>query len=351
MSTRFADELKYRLEPLRTDDLDSYIDGLAEMFAMSELLAREGDGYVFGENELTPPTAANIQGAEPWWFYFTYPARGANSLDPSVMYGPHVSIKATSAVTDGDNIGTAYANAPVEPGATYRWQGVVRGIPGENVIVTANLYELVNAGGAASSNAENVTVGTGWTPFEVEFTVPADRHFAYLYVLGAAVTGREQWIAKPELVRRNEVTDAAAWQRLTDIDAVVSESALLWLAQLAGVRVPVGLQLESMRDYVQLAEAQRRGTIAYMVEIAQRHLTGDKTVFTIERVTNAYRLRFVTRLDETDDPDAVEAALRAVKPAGIVLEYEAVGGITSTPSTWAGVDGALTWDDTTDEVP
>jgi hypothetical protein len=171
--------------------------------------------------------------------------------------------------------------------------------------------------------------------------------------LSVFIGGIAAMFAEIELLSREDDDGNPPWSQIMDVDLASTEFALLWLAQMAGVRVPVGMEIEDMRDFIRLAESRRRGTIAYMVEIAQRYLTGDKTVVVFERVDGfAYRLRIVTRDDETADPDAVEAALLAVKPAGIVLEYGDVDGVTWSEaiSAWNSA-GAIAWDDTSDEVP
>jgi hypothetical protein len=161
-----------------------------------------------------------------------------------------------------------------------------------------------------------------------------------------------EMFAEVELVAREDEDGKLPWSHLLDPE-LANLNELLWLAQMAGVRIPIGLGLEDARSFVELAESRRRGTLAYMIELAQRLLTGTKTVFYIERYNDsAYQLRMATRTSETPDEDAVRAALLSAKPAGIVLTYDAVAGITWDEPThaWTGA-GAATWDSSADAVP
>lgn len=117
------------------------------------------------------------------------------------------------------------------------------------------------------------------------------------------------------------------WSAIMDVDGAPT-FALPWLAQLVGVRLPAGETDAQQRDRIRNAEGFKRGTPAAMVSAAQRLLTGTKTVFFRERDGGAYRLSVWTRLSETADPAAVEAALREQKPAGIILTYAAIADWT-----------------------
>lgn len=169
-----------------------------------------------------------------------------------------------------------------------------------------------------------------------------------------------QMFKEIEQLAREDADGNLPWAKITDPELAFSELtdplstyALLWLAQLAGVRVPIGLaDRDSMRQIIELAEARRRGTVEYMVEVAQRLLTGDKFVFVIERDGSAYQLSIVTRTSETPDEDAVRAALLAVKPAGIVLTYTVSSGVTwNEPVNAWNAAGAVTWDETSTVTP
>lgn len=104
---------------------------------------------------------------------------------------------------------------------------------------------------------------------------------------------------------------------------------LPWLAQYRGVRLREGLDDASQRLRVREAAGQRRGTAAAVRAAARQLLTGDRRVELTERADgDPYRLAVATYTAQTPDPDAVEAALRAEKPAGLVLVYEVRDGAT-----------------------
>ena len=101
---------------------------------------------------------------------------------------------------------------------------------------------------------------------------------------------------------------------------------LRWLGQFAGVPVTPGdpkdaAWVTKAREEIRQAAGWRRGTPRAIREAAQRHLTGTKTVRMLERDGSAYRMTVLTRTSETPNPAATEAAIRAQKPAGIVLAY------------------------------
>lgn len=168
-----------------------------------------------------------------------------------------------------------------------------------------------------------------------------------------------QMFKEVELLAREDADGNLPWSKITDPELAFSELtdplaayALLWLAQLAGVRIPVGMVTGGMVEIIELAEARRRGTVLYMVEVAQRLLTGDKFVFVEERSGSAYALAITTRTAETPDEDAVRAALLAVKPAGIVLTYTVSDGVTWAEPVHAwNAAGAVTWDETVTVTP
>lgn len=107
--------------------------------------------------------------------------------------------------------------------------------------------------------------------------------------------------------------------------------ALDWLGQFVGVRLAPGLTESQRRQAIDDVAGFRRGTPASLRGAAYRTLTGNRTVAFYERDGgDAYALTVITYVDETPDPAATEAAIRALKPAGIVLTYLCVDGQTYT---------------------
>lgn len=163
--------------------------------------------------------------------------------------------------------------------------------------------------------------------------------------LEAYIDGIGEMFAEVEDFAREDADGNVPWSHLLDPEEVTTTAGLYWLAQLAGVKAPPGLELEPLRTVVELANGRRRGTLAYMVEVLQAQLTGTKTVYTVERYTDsAYRLQITTNSDETPDPDAALAAVMAVKPAGIVLTFNDVTGITWNSPIHQWNQATITWD-------
>lgn len=105
--------------------------------------------------------------------------------------------------------------------------------------------------------------------------------------------------------------------------------ALDWLGQFLGVRREPRLTDAEMRVAIDDVAGFRRGTPDSLRGAAWRTLTGNRTVNFYERVGgDAYALTVITYTSETPDPTATEAAIRALKPAGIVLTYLCVDGLT-----------------------
>lgn len=164
------------------------------------------------------------------------------------------------------------------------------------------------------------------------------------------------------LIRDSDTHDG--WGTLLDVDECPAY-ALPWLAQLVGVRSPPKLASETDVDYAtRLRQSIKdhkgfdRGTPAAITNAAKDTLTGSKAVFMYERFpTNAYNITISTRTAETPDPDATEAAIRAVKPAGLKLTYNVVAGqlwaeVEVAYATWAAVEADYTtWEDVRLDTP
>jgi hypothetical protein len=148
-----------------------------------------------------------------------------------------------------------------------------------------------------------------------------------LLVLAGALGGMFQ--QAEDLAR--DTDSGYGWSQLVDVNRSPTY-ALPWLAQFVGVTLPDGLSDLDQRQRIVDQPEEQRGTVASLVAAAQPLLTGTRTVILRERdggacpTEPAYGLTIITRASETPDPDAVEAAIRAKKPAGIVLLYETLSG-------------------------
>lgn len=139
--------------------------------------------------------------------------------------------------------------------------------------------------------------------------------------------------------------------------ALCPDWALPWLAQLVGVRLPVGISSADARALIGDVAGFRRGTTAAIEAGLANTLTGNKAVYFRERDQgDAYALEVVTLVGETPDPAATLAALIAQKPGGILLRYRTVAGqdwqaVTESGRTWRQVRADFdSWRDLRDNV-
>lgn len=128
----------------------------------------------------------------------------------------------------------------------------------------------------------------------------------------------------------SDTDTAVGWSLLVDVDRCPSE-ALPWLAQLVGVRLTGGLSAADQRQQIKSLANWKRGTPAAIEAAPAPYLTGTKTVILRERYDGsgndapAY-LEVITYTSETADAVAAEAAIRAQKPAGLILTYNIIDG-------------------------
>lgn len=102
-----------------------------------------------------------------------------------------------------------------------------------------------------------------------------------------------------------------------------------WLGQFLGVRREPIYSDADFRRAIDEVAGFSRGTPSSLRNAAYRTLTGARHVNFYERLGgDAYNLTVITYVPETPDPAATEAAIRALKPAGIVLTYICVDGLT-----------------------
>lgn len=123
-------------------------------------------------------------------------------------------------------------------------------------------------------------------------------------------------------------TDAGpGWSSIVDVDRA-PDTYLPWLAGLVGVRLVSGTAAGVQRDLIRAMPGFGRGTPGAIRAAIAPLLTGTQTISIMERDGGAYRLTVQTYTSETPDPAAVEAALIAAKPAGIILTYRVIAGVT-----------------------
>lgn len=175
---------------------------------------------------------------------------------------------------------------------------------------------------------------------ELGVTQPADEQldWPFLIFLAGIAAGFGQL---SDIVR--DTDDGPGWSILLDPERCPT-FALPWLAQFAGIKLTAGLTDDEHRDEIMHPPSFARGTKLAMRESGARYLTGTKYVGVFEREeSDPYQIEVVTRVAETPDADVVEAALRAQKPAGLILTYETVLGTTwvEATSTWGAA--TVTW--------
>jgi hypothetical protein len=164
-----------------------------------------------------------------------------------------------------------------------------------------------------------------------------------------------------ELYAIDEENDELGWAILLDPDRAPVQ-ALPYLAQYVGERLPVGLDEAGMREWIKDSPNQRRGTIESIVRVAQRYLTGQRTVAISERsgtdVNPEDYLIVQTYTSETPNPALTYADLRRdAVPADIVLTHNVMEGqawqqVKTDNASWQVVkDSFPTWEDLRVQMP
>jgi hypothetical protein len=148
-------------------------------------------------------------------------------------------------------------------------------------------------------------------------TDPDETHEYAALHLCAAVTAPVEQIAG---WARDTDDEQKGWTLLLDVERCPDE-ALGYLGQFVGVTVPDGVDGPSRRALVRTKAGAARGTQQALIDAAKPTLTGNRTVLVLERTTSAYTFTVVTRTSETPDAAKTLAALKAVKPAGLVLTH------------------------------
>lgn len=102
-------------------------------------------------------------------------------------------------------------------------------------------------------------------------------------------------------------------------------SVLPWLAQFEGVTLTDDMTVAEQRAAIAAREGSARGRPETIRSRVARTLTISRRVVIRERYDDdAYALQIRTLASETPDENLTRAAIISQKPAGIVLDYEAV---------------------------
>jgi hypothetical protein len=158
------------------------------------------------------------------------------------------------------------------------------------------------------------------------FTVPDEAHGWALLKFVDALTQ-----ATADVDRFASDTDDGAggtrtgWAILMDPDLCPAKG-LPFLGQLVGVQVPVGADETTARAIVKAHGGWGRGTPAAITAAAKLTLTGAQHLTLTERDGSAYRVGVTTYAAETPDTAALQAAVNAALPAGLIATYTLLTG-------------------------
>lgn len=199
--------------------------------------------------------------------------------------------------------------------------------------------DLLPSGGGGPKNYDNPIARRMWA--EIEPVTYADEElgnpllrFVQAWTHGLA--------AIDAVVRDNVETGVPGYGSVMD-PRTAPAAWLPWLAQFVGTRLSPSDSPTEQRHRIENVEGLRRGSAQTIRSAAERTLTGSKYLVINERhLGSAYRLAIRTLASETPDPDTVRRDLMAQKPAGIVLNYQAIstityGDIAATKSSYAEV--------------
>jgi tail protein P2 I len=108
-------------------------------------------------------------------------------------------------------------------------------------------------------------------------------------------------------------------------------SAYLYtLAQWAGVRYPRRMSEAHLRELIgPRAPGLWRGTKEALIDTVQRYLTPDGSIYFEERADgDPYKLRISTFVYDTLNEAAIRRELTVQVPAGLILDYRLIAGIS-----------------------
>jgi len=152
------------------------------------------------------------------------------------------------------------------------------------------------------------------------------------------------------------------WGQLLDVN-VCPGFALPWLAQLAGVVIPVGTSDAAARLLITTQANAKRGTPATLIAVLQAFLTGTQSVILLERTPDPYSFMIMCQASQIPGgaggatAAAALVALIAAKPAGLVmsflvqagLDWAQMAGYPVLAGRWA--DQTDTWASLSNEIP
>lgn len=124
-------------------------------------------------------------------------------------------------------------------------------------------------------------------------------------------------------------TDAGpGWSSALDVERA-PEKFLNFLAQFVGITFLGSESMDDKKHLITELVNLKRGSPAASRALVERLLTGSKyMIFNERQGNNAYRYAVRTRTNETPDPAAVERGLMAQKPAGLILDFDTIFGLT-----------------------
>lgn len=190
------------------------------------------------------------------------------------------------------------------------------------------LLELLEGDGAEEEGAADGRPSVGQAASDLYARLgplawaDAEHGWALLLYCAAFTAG---WEEIESLVRDDP--GYPGWGKALD-PVVAPEKFLGWLGQFAGVRRPPNFDADDFRALILDRPRFRRGRPGALIEAARPLLTGGRRVSIIERDGSPYRVTVVTYTAETPDAAAVNAALQAAKPAGLVLTHRVDDGWT-----------------------
>jgi P2-related tail formation protein len=168
-----------------------------------------------------------------------------------------------------------------------------------------------------------------------------------------------RWLSGPGTILQvlddlcRDTPDDPGWSVLLDVDRCPT-FALPWLGQFVGVRLAASLPDAEMRQAIRDEQGFSRGTLTALQQAAKPYLKPGASITIVERTTDAYHFTvevnssdllgltyaelsalyptyaaleaaFATYGDYSSSIDQLAAALRAAKPAGLVMTVTPVG--------------------------